>query len=308
MQLHQTSGRWRLGLALSLLTVFLWGILPIALTIMLQVLDVYTLTWFRFAIAFVLLSLYLGAKQQLPHPEKLYSTWGMLAIAIFFLALNYLLYLQGLAYTSPTNAQVLIQLAPVLFGLGALAVFRESYTSKQWLGLAVLTLGFILFSHEKIKIILTAQESYLLGNMIIIIGAIAWAIYALAQKQLLQKFHSSTIMVVLYGGCLVLFTPLATPQVIFSLSPFHLGILLFCGLNTLIAYGALAEALDHWEASRVSAVLATTPLITLISVWLVSWLFPTLMAPDHVTILGCLGAVLVVVGSITVALGKKRLQ
>jgi drug/metabolite transporter (DMT)-like permease len=82
--------------------------------------------------------------------------------------------------------------------------------------------------------------------------------------------------------------------------------LLFCGLNTLIAYGAFAEALEHWEASRVSAVLALTPIVTLISVWAVSLLVPTLIAPEHLTILGVLGAVLVVAGSSAIALGKNR--
>ncbi|MEY3256869.1 MAG: hypothetical protein RLZZ29_2004, partial [Cyanobacteriota bacterium] len=36
---HQTSGHWRLGLTLSLLTAFLWGVLPVALKMTLQVLD-----------------------------------------------------------------------------------------------------------------------------------------------------------------------------------------------------------------------------------------------------------------------------
>lgn len=114
MPLHQSSGRWRLGLALSLLTVLLWGVLPIALKIMLQVLDVYTLTWFRFAIAFGLLAIYLALRRKLPSLQQLRSTsLGLLAIATIFLAVNYLLFLQGLALTSANNAEVLIQLAPV---------------------------------------------------------------------------------------------------------------------------------------------------------------------------------------------------
>lgn len=30
--MHQTSGRWRLGFGLSLVTVFMWGVLPLALS------------------------------------------------------------------------------------------------------------------------------------------------------------------------------------------------------------------------------------------------------------------------------------
>lgn len=307
MPLHQTSGRWHLGLALSLVTVFMWGILPLALSVTLQVLDVYTLTWFRFLMAFGLLVLYLAARQQLPSLQQLRSaSLKLLAIATVFLGLNYLLYLQGLDQTSPTNAQVLIQLAPVLLGLGALAVFKERYTLRQWSGLGILAVGFTLFFHEQLKIVLTKPSTYLLGNCIIVLAAAAWAVYALAQKQLLQKLPSTTIMLVIYGGCAISFTPVATPQPILTLSPLHLSLLLFCGLNTLIAYGAFAEALEHWEASQVSAVLALTPLVTLSSVWVASRFVPTLIAPERWTVLGLLGAVLVVCGSITIAVGRKR--
>lgn len=307
MPLHSSSGQWRLGLALSLLTVILWGVLPIALTVTLQALDVYTLTWFRFLAAFGLLGVYLAVRKQLPEIQKLRSnSLKLLAIATIFLGLNYLFFLQGLAQTSPANAQVLIQLASVLFGLGAIAVFKERYTLSQWLGFSVLTLGFALFFHEQLQNLITAPSKYLIGSGLLIIAAGTWAIYALAQKQLLQKLSSASIMLIIYGGCALIFTPVATPQAILSLSPLHLGMLLFCGLNTLVAYGAFAEALDHWEASRVSAVLALTPIFTLASVWTVSALMPTLIAPEHLTGLGLLGAVLVVSGSITIALGKNQ--
>lgn len=309
MQLHQTSGRWRLGLALSLLTVFLWGILPIALTVALQDLDVYTVIWFRFLVAFGLLAVYLAVQQQLPQLHKLRLTaLGLLVIATGFLGLNYLFFLQGLAQTSPANAQILIQLAGVMFGLGAIVVFKESYTLRQWVGLSVLTLGFALFFHEQLHSLITAPTKYLVGSGLILLAAATWAVYALAQKQLLQSLSSSSIMLVIYGGCALMFSPVAAPQTILTLSPLHLGMLVFCALNTLVAYGAFAEALAHWEASRVSAVLALTPLVTLISVWAVSCVMPTLIAPESLTVLGLVGAVLVVSGSIAIALGKNRLN
>lgn len=307
MTLHQTSGRWQLGLALSLTAVFLWGILPIALSVALQVLDVYTVTWFRFLMAFGILSVYLASRKQLPDVRKLReASFGLLAIATLFLGLNYLLFLQGLLLTSPTTAEVIIQVAPILLSIGALVIFKERYTLIQWLGLGVLSLGFAVYFHEQLKPVVTAPGNYLLGNALLVIGAAAWAMYALAQKQLLHKLPSTTIMLVIYGGCSLLFTPLAKPQMLLTLSPLHWGMLLFCGLNTLLAYGAFAEALDHWEASRVSAITALTPLVTLVSVWAVSWLTPTLIAPEHLSLLGIIGALLVVMGSVAAAIGKNK--
>ncbi|MUG95763.1 EamA family transporter [Scytonema sp. UIC 10036] len=303
--MHTTTGRWRLGLALSLLTVLLWGILPIALTIALQVLDVYTVIWFRFLVSFVVLAIYLGGQGKLPTPSQLRSTsWVLLAIATFFLAANYLFFTQGLALTSPANAEVIIQLAPLLMGVGGLIFFKERYALLQWIGISTLTVGLILFFHEQLNNLMTSQGNYLVGSGLIVVGAITWTIYALAQKQLLQSLSSTSIMLVIYGGCTLFFTPFANPTTIFTLSFWHFAILVFCAFNTLIAYGAFAESLEHWEASRVSAVLALAPIVTLIAVWFVSILSPKLIAPESLTLLGIIGAVLVVLGSVTIALGK----
>jgi drug/metabolite transporter (DMT)-like permease len=306
MGLHSSSGRWRLGLALSLVTAFLWGILPIALEITLQGLDVYTVTWFRFSIAFGILGLYLAARQQLPPRAKLRVTsWKLLAVATVFLAINYLFYLQGLAQTSPANAQVLIQLAPVLMGVGAIVIFKERYTLQQWMGVGVLSAGFVLFFHEQLKMAIVNASTYLLGNLILVIAAATWAVYALAQKQLLQQLPSSNIMLLIYGVCSGLFAPLASPHLLGNLTPLQGATLLFCALNTVVAYGAFAEALEHWDASRVSAILATTPIVTLVGVTLMGQFLPRLIEAEHLTYGAIIGALLVVSGSMSIALGRK---
>ncbi|MEH2315774.1 DMT family transporter [Nostoc sp.] len=305
MSLHQSSGRWRLGLALSLLTVLLWGILPIALTVTLQVLDVYTVIWFRFVVSFLLLAAYLGIRGKLPKLEQLCSAaWKLLAIATLFLGINYFFFMQGLALTSPANAEVIVQLSTLLLGLGGLVVFKERYRLHQWIGVSVMTCGYLLFFREQLTNLITAHSTYILGSVLIVLGAATWAIYALAQKQLLQSLSSPSIMLVIYGGCALLFTPLVRIKSLFILDTFHLGMLVFCALNTLIAYGAFAESLEHWEASRVSAVLALAPIVTLISVAVLSVIAPNLTSPEHLNFLAVLGAGLVVTGSVAIALGK----
>lgn len=305
MSLHQSSGQWRLGLALSLLTVLLWGILPIALTVTLEAVDVYTVIWFRFLVSFLLLAMYLGIRGNLPKLEQLRSaSWKLLAIATLLLGINYFLFMQGLALTSPANAEVLIQLSTLLLGLGGLVIFKERYRLYQWIGVSVMTCGYLLFFREQITNLITAHSTYILGSVLIVLAAVAWAIYALAQKQLLQSLSSPSIMLIIYGGCALLFTPLARVKSLFILDYLHLGMLIFCALNTLIAYGAFAESLEHWEASRVSAVLALAPIVTLILLAVLSVIAPSLISPEHLSFTAMLGAGLVVTGSIAIALGK----
>lgn len=307
MAVHQTSGRWRLGLGFALCTAFLWGILPIALEVVLQELDVYTVTWFRFLVSFLLVGVFLAIRGELPSLNKLFSArLHLLAIATVFLAANYLLFLAGLDYTSPTNSQVIIQLAPVLMGLGALVIFQERYSHWQWLGLGVLTTGMLLFFNDQLKALVDASFTYWLGSGLLVLAAITWAVYALAQKQLLQDLSSPTIMMMIYGGSTLLFTPAAHPDRLLTLTPLQWAMLGFSAFNTFVAYGAFAEALDHWDASRVSAILSLTPIVTLLSVALVGAIAPLLIAPEPTSVVGVLGALLVVVGSFSIALGKRH--
>jgi len=100
---------------------------------------------------------------------------------------------------------------------------------------------------------------------------------------------------------------MSNPGRLLQLDSLHWALLLYCALNTLVAYGAFAEALAHWEASRVSAILATTPLLCLGAVFAVNALWPQSLAPERVTLVGVVGAGLVVLGSALASLmGQRR--
>ncbi|PZO40621.1 MAG: EamA family transporter [Pseudanabaena frigida] len=306
MLLHQVSGRSRLGLALSLLTVLLWGFLAIALKIVLQELDPFTVTWFRFTIAGIVLGFYLALRQQLPTWQQLQKIpLPIFLTAVVGLSANYILFLTGLGKTSANNAQVLAQLSPVIMGLASLIIFKEKYTYKQWVGVAVLIFGLVLFSHEQIRSLVSALDSYMWGNVLLVFGSIVWAFYGLAQKQLLLNLPSTSVMLCLYLSAATLFVPMAHPIKLLSLSGSHMAILIFCAFNTLIAYGAFASALEHWEASRVSAILTLTPLVTLGASALLPVFAPHLLPPSSLSLLSWFGAIAVVCGSLMTSLSSK---
>ena len=304
MPINSNHKNWRLGLVLSLITMFFWGILPLGLKLAVRNVDVLTVTWLRFALASSLLLLFLSVRRQLPSSKQLgkRSLW-LLAIATVCLALNYGLFLAGLALTTASNSEVLIQLAPALFGLGSVMFLGERYTHRQWIGFGTLCLGLTLFFHDQIQALLTNIQQYFVGSFMVIAAAVVWVLYAFAQKQLLRQLASSQLMVLLYSGCFLLFTPFAQIK-LSSLSPLDYGALVFCGLNTLIAYGSFGEAMVHWDASRISAVVSVAPIVTLASVQVLSHIYPAFVAAEPLTALGWFGAITVVVGSWLVALGK----
>ncbi len=299
MIMHTTSGRWRLGLALSLNTAILWGILPIALKVLLESLDAYTITWFRYLVAALMLSAFVLRKKR--RWEKLTmknSVMFLLIAASVALSLNYITYLIGLNYLSPGTATVVIQLAPVFLLIGSLTIFKERFSALQWGGFGLLLCGMLLFFNDRLQELVSQFSSYTAGVMLIVVSAVFWAIYALSQKQLLRTFPSDAIMLCVYSAGALIFFPLAEPSSLTQLNTGHFVLLLFCAVNTLLAYGSFAEALNHWEASRISMVLATIPLITLAGVKISSLVFPYHVTPENLNVLSITGAFLVVAGSV----------
>jgi drug/metabolite transporter (DMT)-like permease len=308
MALHRASGRWKLGLLLALVTAACWATLPVALKITLEALDPYTLTWFRFLVAAGVMLAWLAARKGLGGFATLNAKrWTMLAFAALLLIGNYIFYLLGVQYTTPGNAQLIIQLAPLLMALGGIFVFNERYRPGQWLGLCIIAAGLLLFFRDQSAHSLLGSSRYAYGSALVIIAAIVWAGYALIQKQLLTQLSSPAILLFIYVVASVLLLPLSQPARLLTLDAQHWWLLGYCALNTLVAYGAFAEALAHWQASRVSTILATTPLLSLAVIALVHAFWPTSIAPERVTMLGYIGAILVVAGSaMSSLLGAKQ--
>jgi drug/metabolite transporter (DMT)-like permease len=314
MELHRASGRAGLGFAFALTTMLLWGVLPLVLEAALRSVDAFTLTWFRFLAAALVLGGWLAVRGALPRLGALGAgEWRLLAIATAGLAANYIGYLLGLERTTPANAQVLIQSAPLLLALGGVVVFRERFTRTQWLGLAAIVAGLAgFFSSQLLTQRATRAalgrglDGYLSGVSWIGVAAMTWAVYGLAQKQLLRVLSSQGVMLCIYAGCTLCFWPAAQPSLLAGVSLTGAALLAFCALNTLVAYGAFAAALEHWEASRVSAVLALTPLATLACSAAATRLLPGTAVPETLSLASWAGAAAVVVGSLTTSLGGRR--
>ena len=159
------------------------------------------------------------------------------------------------------------------------------------------------FLNQRLAELLTSLSDYTAGVLLVLLASTVWTFYAMGQKQLLTVWNSLQVMMVIYLFCGLLLTPWVHPLEALQLNPLQGWLLLACCMNTLIAYGAFAEALAHWEASRVSATLAITPLVTFGAVAIAAWMWPEFVHAETINGLAYGGAILVVLGSALVALG-----
>jgi len=302
--MNKLSGRWKLGLSLAVFTAAIWGLLPIALAITLRAVDPVTLTWARFLVAALMLGGILAVLGRLPQLSKTArGGWGVLALALFGLVGNFVLYVVALGHTSPTVAQIVTQLSPILLMLGGVVVFHERFTAIRWVGFVLLIVGLALFFNRRLPELMHPTEGLGLGVALFALASFVWAIYGLAQKWMLRHLQSQQILLLLYIGAAIVLSPAARPSVILKVDTVQAWMFAFCCANTVFAYGAFAEALKHWEASRVGATLTLTPLFTITAMWCVEHFAPTLVAPEGLNWISIVGAFVVVGGSMLCALG-----
>lgn len=297
---------WRLGLMLALLTCFFWATLPVALKVSLEVLDPLTLTWFRFLCAFTLTLAYLVARGQMRVFGQLSGrNWAWLGLAAAGLIGNYVLYLLGLKFTTPANAQLLIQAAPLLLALGGVWFFKERLVAGQIIGFSAISVGLLVFAAEQHQRA-SAATAYGLGAGLILIAAIAWVLYALVQKRLHRVLKPQQLLLVIYASATVVLWPFSEPSQLLLLDQTHAWAVAYCALNTVGAYAAFSEAMAQWEASRVSAVLALTPVLTVGFVAFMAPLMPSHLSPERIAWMGWCGAFLVLGGSLCASLLRPR--
>ena len=264
------------------------------------------MVWYRFTVSTVLLGFVLLWHRKLPvsFPQKR-GVWVLLAVATTTFAANNVIFVMAMRFITPTAAQVLIQLAPMMLLAGGVFVFKERFHRIQGLGILLLVGGVMLFFRDRFQELLHEPGAYAFGVMLVVVAAALWACYAMAQKQLLTAYASPALMWMIYASGAVMIFPVAHPAQLWQIDGVQIGVLLYCSLLTILGYGAFAEALAHWEATRVSAVIAITPLITWSINQAAALVAPGYAQPEDFSLASLAGASLVTTGCALTALGRR---
>ena len=121
-----------------LVTLCLWGVLPIFLKLALDYYSAGTIVWFRFFFSFLVLFLFLFISRSdfriLRHPPII----GILGGAA--LAANYFGMTEGVHLSGASNAAIIIQTAPLLLVVAGVIFFKETLRLRQSVSYTHLTL------------------------------------------------------------------------------------------------------------------------------------------------------------------------
>lgn len=288
------------GIIYASITAFFWGFLSIALKVAVREVEPVTIVWFRFVMAFLLLAGWQAFKN--PSSFKILKKPPLLLIlAALGLTWNYMGYMMGIKYTTPSNAQLFIQTGPILLAIAGFVFFKEKLKRNQLIGFAIAIFGLSFFYRDQLSAFFDVQGEYNLGVAFTLTSALAWATYAISQKKLVTKYSIQSLNLFLFGFPAILYLPFVNFAPLANLHWSWWFLLLFLGANTFIAYTCLALALKYTEANKVSVIIIINPIITFVTMGILTELNVSWVAHERFSMMTILGASLVLTGAFFVA-------
>lgn len=287
-------------------TALFWGFLAIFIKVTLND-DVppVVVVWFRFSVAFAFLFSYFSIKDRSKLTILRRPPW-LLIVAAICLTLNYIGYAYGIHFTSPGNAQIFIQMGPILLAVSGIVIFKEKLSVRQAVGFGIAGAGFAFFYRDQLANLLGNPDHYNTGVLWVAMAAITWTTYAVLQKKLVQSFHAQQLNLIIFGLPMILLMPFVDFSLFADFGPKLWGLLLFLGLNTIVAYGCLAESFKYIEANKISVIITLNPIITLIAMSVLAWMQVSWIDAEVITVIGLIGALLVLAGAVMVVIPKRK--
>lgn len=187
----------------------------------------------------------------------------LILCGLFGVAINQMMFLKGLNWTTPINASLIMTTTPILVLVASALYLKEEITLNKVTGILLGAIGAIL--------LITAGSSQTaglgkFGDLLIFINATSYGIYLVLVKSLLEKYHPFTVIRWVFTIGLVFIFPFGfgelssvdwsvfTPKIWAA----FIFVLVFV---TILAYLFNAVSLSTLNASTVSFYIYFQPLL-----------------------------------------------
>jgi len=117
--------------------------------------------------------------------------WRIALVGFFGVALNQLLFFQGLSITSPIDSAIIMVTSPVIVTLLSFFILKTKITSNKIAGISLGLLGAICLIYMSGK---GNTGSSMKGNMFIMANATSYSLYLALVKPLLAKYKPLTVI------------------------------------------------------------------------------------------------------------------
>jgi drug/metabolite transporter (DMT)-like permease len=251
---------------------------------------------FRSCIASVAFLLIIAARREgITDIER--KDWKRIfALAVLNVPINQALFLEGLQHTSAANSALLYAMTPALVFIFTLFIHREAPTKWKIVGIVAAFVGVAMIIFEK-GASLTSETT--LGNLMIFAAVIAWALYTLIGKPLVEKYGALRITGLNMALGALIYLPIgiltSNLQEIAAISLISWEEILYMALiASVLNYFLWFYALGKLETSKVAIFQNLQPVMTTV--------LALILGTASITVNFVAGGVLALIGVILVQL------
>lgn len=223
----------------------------------------------RLGIAAIAFSLWSGSKQvshlwsdTLTEPQIAYTRrdYGLLSIAGISFAASLSLWSWSLTQTSVANSTLLNNMMPIFTTLGAWLLFRQQFSVKFLLGLAVAVGGAIAIGLADLQ----AVDSNITGDLAALAAAMLSATSILSLEQLRVRFSTPDIMLwtcAIGSACILPLALLSEGQLFPTSGVGWSAIIALALVSQVIGQGLLTYSLARFSSGFVAVSMLAIPVI-----------------------------------------------
>lgn len=260
---HLTSNKKRFFLLWVLLFQQLLGGLtfPIA-KFGLEQIEPFTFAFYRFVIsALILLIINRFRRHRIPVEKKDYLK--IIGLGFLIIILNQTMYLYGQKLTASGHGALLFATTPIWIFIGGLVWLKESFSWRRALGVGLGLAGVVVIMTTGA---LEISSEYLLGDMIILLAVLSWAVYTILGKPLVMKYGAFRVTAYALASGSMIYFPFGlyrsltfnyrgvTPGAWISLAYVALGV-------SIVAYVLWYWLLKKMEITRLAVFHNLQPVI-----------------------------------------------
>lgn len=191
---------------------------------------------------------------------------GFFILGALNMPINQLLFIWGVRYTTPANASLAYALTPAFVLIIAVLFLGETLTKRKLTGIVIAMIGTFIVLFEKG---LAFGSEQFLGNIMVLMASISWAIYTSLGKKYAMKYGGIFSTGVSMFTGLLLYMPIVT-LLPFEINPgtydasiwfqlFYLGV-----ITSGLGYALWYFALTKMEASKLAVFNNIQPVLTTI--------------------------------------------
>ncbi|MBI9033040.1 MAG: DMT family transporter [Bacteroidales bacterium] len=188
---------------------------------------------------------------------------------IFGMALNQLLFLGGLNFSTPINSAIIMTTNPVIVLVVASLILNEKITQIKTIGIIFGATGAILLILMNAEGGLDLSSDKALGNIMQLLNATSYAIYLIVAKPLMKKYHPYTVLKWAYLFALLFVFPVGIRQFM-TINWVNIPIDIWLAIGYLMIFVTVGAfllnifALQHVSPTVVSSYIYSQPVIAAI--------------------------------------------